>query len=127
MGYSAETVKTTNSSKELKIPGAISTIQCLAVEYSIRPELILSTTKDGAAVNEAALNQVKFNFRNIFGIACFSHVIDSAGRKFPFRILDAFIRHWNNMFSHSPTVRLAWKTKTGKAMSTCSATTWWSK
>ncbi|CAB4018870.1 Hypothetical predicted protein [Paramuricea clavata] len=78
-------------------------------------------------VNEAALNQVKFYFPNLFSITCFSHVIDNSGKKFQFRILDTFIRHWNSMFSQSPAVRLAWKTKTGKAMRTASTTRWWSK
>ncbi|CAB4024421.1 RNA-directed DNA polymerase from transposon BS [Paramuricea clavata] len=97
-------------------------IHCLAVEFSVHPELILCATKDSAAVNEAALNQVKFYFSNLFSITCFNHVIDNAGKKFQFRILDTFIRHWNSMFSQSPAVRLAWKTKTGKVMRTTSAT-----
>ena len=62
--------------------------QCLAVEYLIHP----------------SNNQVKFYFPNIFSIACFSHIIDNAGKKFQFRILDTFLRHWNGMFSQSPAV-----------------------
>ena len=37
--------------------------------------------------------------------------MDNAGKKFQFRILDIFLRLWNGMFSQSPAVRLAWKTK----------------
>ena len=113
-----ETLATSLKSEEL----AQHLIQCLAVEYSILPEMILSATRDGAAVNEAALNQVKFYFPNIFSITCFSHIIDNAGKKIQFRILDTLLRHWNGMFSQSPAVRLAWKTKTGKAMCTASTT-----
>ena len=118
-----ETLEKSLKSQEL----AQRLIQCLAVEFSICSEMIISATKDGAAVNEAALNQVKFYFPNIFSITCFSHVIDNAGKKFQFRILDTFLSHWNSMFSQSPAVRLAWKIKTGKAMRTVSATRWWSK
>ena len=37
-------------------------IQSLAVEYSIRPGVLLAAMKDGAGVNHAALEQVKFFF-----------------------------------------------------------------
>lgn len=37
-------------------------IQSLAVEYSIHPGVLLAAMKDGAAVNHAALEQVKFFF-----------------------------------------------------------------
>ena len=67
--------------------------------------MVLSAMKDGAAVNEAALNQVMFYIPNIFSITCFSHVIDNAGKKFQFRILDTFFSHWHGMFAHSPAVR----------------------
>ena len=97
-------------------------IQCLAVDYSIQPNFILAAMRDGAAVNEAAINQIKFYFPSIFNVTCFCHVVDNSGKRFQFRILDTFFKHWNAMFAHSPTVRLAWKTRTGKAVRTHSVT-----
>ena len=43
-------------------------IQSLAVEYSIRPGVLLAAMKDGAAVNHAALEQVKFFFPQLLDI-----------------------------------------------------------
>ena len=102
-------------------------IQSLAVEYSIRPGVLLAAMKDGAAVNHAALEQVKFFFPQLLDITCFSHTIDNVGKHFEFRVLHRFSQLWVSMFSHSAAVRLAWKTRTGTAMKTYSATRWWSK
>ena len=91
-------------------------IQSLAVEYSIRPGVLLAAMKDGAAVNHAALEQVKFFFPQLLEITCFSHTIDNVGKHFEFRVLERFSQLWVSMFSHSAAVRLAWKTRTGTAM-----------
>ena len=101
--------------------------QSLAVEYSIRPGLLLAAMKDGAWVNRAALEQVKFYFPQLLDITCFSHTTDNVGKHFEFRVLDRFTQLWVAMFSHSAAVRLAWKARTGTAMKTFSATRWWSK
>ena len=50
-------------------------IHCLAVECMIRPDQLLASMKDGAAVNEAGLRQISF-FPNKFNVTCFSHTID---------------------------------------------------
>lgn len=102
-------------------------IQSLAVDFSIRPDVLLAAIKDGAAVNEAALQQVKFYFPKLLNVTCFSHTIDNVGKHFVFRVLDTFAHHWITMFSHSHAIGLAWKTKTGKAMRSYSPTRWWSK
>ena len=52
-------------------------IQCLAVDYSIQPYFILAAMRDGAAVNEAAINLIKFYFASIFNVTCFCHVVDN--------------------------------------------------
>ena len=83
--------------------------------------------KDGASVNKAALQQVKFFFPQLLDVTCFSHTIDNVGKHFEFRVLDTFAQYWVSMFSHSAAVRIAWKTKTGTAMRTYSPTRWWSK
>ena len=62
-------------------------IQSLAVEYSIRPGVLLAAMKDGAAVNHTALEQVKFFFPQLLDITCFSHTIDNVGKHFEFRVL----------------------------------------
>ena len=50
-------------------------IHSLAAEYSIHPGVLLAAMKDGAAVNHAALEQVKFFFPQLLDITCFSHTI----------------------------------------------------
>ena len=88
----------------------------MAVEYSIRPGLLLAPMKDGASVNRAALEQVKFYFPQLLDITCFSHTIDNVGKHFEFRVLDRLAQLWAAMFSHSAAVRLAWKARTGTAI-----------
>ncbi|KAK3742871.1 hypothetical protein QZH41_007769 [Actinostola sp. cb2023] len=102
-------------------------IQALAVDFSIQPGALLAAMKDGASVNKAALQQVKFFFPQLLDVTCFSHIIDNVGKHFEFRVLDTFAQYWVSMFSHSAAVRLAWKTKTGTAMRSYSPTRWWSK
>ena len=97
-------------------------IQCLAVEYGIKPNHLL---RDGAAVNyEAALRQVGFYFPNIFNVTCFSLTINNVGKHFEFSVLDKFSRNWNTMFSLSAAARLLWKTRTAVLLK--SDTRWWS-
>ena len=102
-------------------------LECLAVNYSIKPTGLLAAMKDGAAVNEAAIRQIQFYFPQAFSVTCFSHMIDNVGKHFEFRVLDKLIMYWTAMFSNSPTVRLAWKDRTGKAMRSHSKTRWWSQ
>ena len=100
-------------------------IQCFAVDYSIGLNFILAATIDGAAVNEAAINEIKFYFLGIFNFTCFSHEVDNSGKSVQFRLLDTFFNHWSARFAHSPAIRLAWKTRTGKTLKTHSVTRWW--
>ena len=65
-------------------------IQSWAVKYSIHPGVLLAAMKDGAAVNHASLEQVKFFFAQLLDITCFSHTIDNVGKHFEFRVLDRF-------------------------------------
>ena len=69
-------------------------IQSFSVEYSIRPGVLLAAMKDGAAVNHAALEQVKFFFSQLLDVTCFSHTIDNVGKHFEFRVLDQFSQLW---------------------------------
>ena len=99
----------------------------LAVDFSIRPTNLLAAMKDGAAVNQAALRQVKVYFPQLFDVTCFSHTIDNVGKHCEFRVLDKFSQYWASMFSHSPNIGLAWKIRTGTAMQSYCPTRWWSK
>ena len=69
--------------------------------------------KDGASVNQAALQQVRFFFPQLLDVTCFSHTIDNVGKHFEFRVLDTFAQYWVSLFSHSGAARLAWKARTG--------------
>ena len=102
-------------------------LECLAVNYSIKPTGLLAAMKDGAAVNKAAIRQIQFYFPQAFSVTCFSHTIDNVEKHFEFRVLDKFIMYWTAMFSNSPAVRLAWKDRTGKAMRSHSKTRWGSQ
>ena len=102
-------------------------IQALAVEYAIQPGALLAAMKNGASVNQAALQQVRFFFPQLLDVTCFSHTIDNVGKHFEFRVLDTFAQYWVSLFSHSAAARLAWKASTGTAMRTYSPTRWWSK
>ena len=83
-------------------------IQALAVEYAIQLGGLLAAMKDGASVNQAALQQVRFFFPQLLDDTCFSHTIDNVGKHFKFRVLDTFAQYWVSLFSHSAAARLAW-------------------
>ena len=102
-------------------------IQALAGEYAIQQRALLAAMKDGASVNQAALQQVRFFFPQLLDVTCFSHTIDNVGKHFEFRVLDTFVQYRVSLLSHSAAARLAWKTRTGTAMRTYSPTLWWSK
>ena len=119
--------QTTSVSKSLKAEElAQCLIQALAVEYAIQPGALSTAMKDGASVNQAALQQVRFFFPQLLDVTCFSHTINT-GKHFEFRVLDTFAQYWVSLFSHSGAARLALKARTGTAMRTYSPTRWWSK
>ena len=62
-------------------------IQALAVENAIQPGALLVAMKDGAYVNQAALQQVRFFFPQLLDVTCFSHKIDNVGKHFEFRVI----------------------------------------
>ena len=92
------------------------------MEYAIQPGALLAAMKDGASVNQAALQQVRFFFPQLLDVACFSHTIDNVGKQFEFHVLDTFAQYWVSLFSHNAAARLAWKARTGTAMWTYSLT-----
>ena len=100
-------------------------IQALAVEYAIQLGALLAAMKDGASVNQAAQQQVRFFFPQLLDVTCFSHT--NVGKHFEFRVLDTFAQYWVSLLSYSGAARLSWKARTGTAMRTYSPTRWWSK
>ena len=77
------------------------------MENAIQPGALLVAMKDGAYVNQAALQQVRFFFPQLLDVTCLSHKIDNVGKHFEFRVLDTFAQYWVNLFSHRAAARLA--------------------
>ncbi len=102
-------------------------ITILSVNYSIHPSLLLSAMRDGASTNNVAMRTLNVVYPHIFDVACLSHTLDRVGGRFNTPVLIEFINTCISLFSHSPKVKLLWSEKTGKAMSSYSATRWWSK
>ena len=74
-------------------------MSCLVVKHNFGPNTIIGGIRDGAAVNGAALRQLKFFYSNLFDVVCFSHTIDNVGNHFEFRILDSFIQYCVSLHS----------------------------
>ena len=102
-------------------------ISVLSVEYGITSDRLLAAMRDRASVNGVAMRTINVVFPDMIDVGCYSHTIDLVGGKFKIPHLDDFIRVWVSLFAHSPRARLWWKERTGKSMSSYSATRWWSK
>ena len=102
-------------------------INILSITFGIESHLILAAMRDGASVNNCAMQTVKVVYPQIIDIRCFSHTLDLVGDKFNAPVLTTFISYWISLFSHSPKTKSLWKTETGKAMASFSKTRWWSK
>ena len=77
--------------------------------------------------NGVAVRTLQIVYPKAIDITCFSHTLDRVGEHFNIPILQGFISLWISMFSHSPKARLCWRTQSGRAMASFSATRWWSK
>ena len=80
--------------------------QCLSVEYGVRGNSLLAAMRDGASVNQAALNIVSFIFPNMVNVVCFSHTLDNVGNHFEIPTLKEFGSLWIRMFRNSCKVKL---------------------
>ncbi|KAK3725261.1 hypothetical protein QZH41_001278 [Actinostola sp. cb2023] len=101
--------------------------QCLSVEYGVRGNSLLAAMRDGASVNQAALNIVSFIFPNMVNVVCFSHTLDNVGNHFEIPTLKEFGSLWIRMFRNSCKAKLLWKDLTGRAPKSYSETRWWSR
>ena len=75
--------------------------QCFAIQYQIDGDLVLAAMHDGTSVNGAALCSLAVLYPNMFGVVCFSHTANNAGKHFNFPVLELFRRLWISLFSHS--------------------------
>ena len=73
--------------------------------------------KDGASVNEEALNRIKFVFTKILSAMCFYHTLNNAGNHFKVRDLLSFGSLWISLFKHSLRAKLIWQELTGRTQS----------
>ena len=101
--------------------------QCLmSVEYGVRGNSLLAAMRDGASVNQAALNIVSFIFPNMVNVVCFSHTLDNVGNHFEIPTLKEFGSLWIRMFRNSCKAKLLRKDLMGRAPKSYSETRWWS-
>ncbi len=102
-------------------------ISVLSATYGVKSDVLLGAMHDRASVNSVAMRTLKIVFPLIMDIGCFSHTIDHVGDNFKTPVLSEFTSAWIALFSHSPKVRLLWRSQTGRSMPTYSATRWWSR
>ena len=100
--------------------------EALCVEFGIRANSLLAAMRDGASVNQAALNRIQFFFPKMLNIVCFSHTLDNVGSHLVTPTLQEFGNLWVRLF-HSYRAKLAWKDLTGRKPKSYSETRWWSK
>ena len=101
--------------------------QCLSVDYGVRANSLLAAMRDGASVNQAALNRIAFIFPKVLNVVCFSHTLDNVGNHLVIPTLLEFGSLWVRLFRHSHKARLLWKDLTGQRPRSYSETRWWSK
>ena len=99
---------------------------CLSVDYQVQGNSLLATMKDGASVNQAALNHIKFVFPKMLSVVYFS-TLDNVGNHFKVPDLLSFGSLWIHLFRHSHTAKLIWQELTGRTPKSYSETRWWSK
>ena len=80
--------------------------ECLSVDYGITGNSLLAAMKDGASVNQAAMEQIKFIFPMVISVVWFSHTLDNVGNHFQIPTLREFGNLWIRMFSHSHKAKL---------------------
>ena len=102
-------------------------VESLSTELGIASHLVIAAMHDRASVNAVAMHTVSVLYNRMFDFGCLSHTIDHVGEHLSLPVLNDFIKGWIGIFSHSPKMRLAWRTLTGLPPPSNSATRWWSK
>ena len=80
--------------------------QCLSVDYGVRASSLLAAMRDGASVNQAALNKISLIFPKLLNVVCFSHTLDNVGNHLVIPTLLKFGSLWIRPFSHSYKAKL---------------------
>ena len=88
---------------------------------------MIADIRDGASVNQAALNRIRFIFPKTFNVVCFSHTLDNVGNPFVIPNLTEFGNLWIPLFSQSHKAGLMWKKLTGRKPKRYSEIHWWSR
>ena len=88
--------------------------QCLSVDYEVRANPLLSAMRDGASVNQAAVDRIAFIFPKMLNVVCFSRTLDNVGNHLVIPTLIEFGSLWVRMFRHSCKAKLLWKDLTGQ-------------
>ena len=101
--------------------------QCLSVDYGVRANSLLAAMRDGASVNQAALDRIAFIFPKMLNVVCFSHTLNNVGNHLVIPLLVEYGSLWIRMFRHSCKAKLLWKDLTGQTSRSYSETRQWSK
>ena len=83
--------------------------------------------RDGASVNQAALDRIAFIFPKMLNVVCFSHTLNNVGNHLVIPSLVEYGSLWIRMFRHSCKAKLLWKDLTGRTPRSYSETRWWPK
>ena len=83
-----------------------------STELSIKANHVVAFMRDRVSVNNVAMRTISVLYNSMIDIGCFSHTLDRVGENMNTPILDKFTKHWISLFSHSPKVRLAWRSRT---------------
>ena len=88
--------------------------EALCVEFGKRANSLPAAMRDGASINQAALNRIKFFFPKMLTmIVCFSHTLDNVGSHLMIPALQEFGDLWVRLF-HSYRAKREWKNLTAR-------------
>lgn len=65
-------------------------INTLSVQYSVKPDLLLTAMHDRASTNNVALRTLKVVYPKVVDVGCISHTLDLVGEKFTTPHLNEF-------------------------------------
>ena len=88
----------------------------LSTELGVASGKLLACMRDGASVNEKAMDTLSIMYPRVMNIVCFSHSLDLVGKKVVTPKLDKFMKHWFGIFQHSSKAKLLWREITGLAL-----------
>ena len=81
-------------------------MQACLIDFTIHGHRVLGCTRDGVAVNGAALEMLLIFCPKMVQITCVSHTLDNVGGHFDTLTVDEFDPLWISLFSHSTKAKL---------------------